>query len=280
MRSSTLSSRTRPDALMAATRYAVDAYNTATASANKIHDDAVAAEYGFEGGLVPGVDVIAYLTRAPVERWGIEWLRHGGLSARLVSPVYDGEQVMVTATDDGDDHLVLVLHNPRGEVCATGEAVSQAPADDRPIPDEAELPDPVPPASPEALTVGRVLGSLGTEFDADAAGAYLADVRETLPIYSGTTDAGGPYAHPAWLLRFSNHILATNVVLGPWIHVSSDIAQHGAVGAGQAIDVHAVVVDEHEKKGHRFVTLDVAVLAEGDLVQRVRHTAIHTPRRI
>ena len=56
---------------MTATRYAVEAYNTATASANKIHDDTVAAQYGFKGGLVPGVDVIAYLTRGPVERWGI-----------------------------------------------------------------------------------------------------------------------------------------------------------------------------------------------------------------
>ncbi len=259
---------------MSATRYAVDAFNTATASANKIHDDAVAAEYGFQGGLVPGVDVIAYLTRAPVERWGIEWLRHGGLSARLVSPVYDGEQVTVTVTDDGDDGLALVLHNPRHEVCATARAVLQAPADDRPLPDEAPLPDPVPPVSPELLAPGTVLGSLADEFDPDAAVQYLAEVRETLPIYTA-----GPYAHPAWLLRFSNYVLSRNVALGPWIHVSSEIAQHGAVGAGQAIDVHAVVVDEFEKKGHRFVTLDVAVLAEGDLVQRVTHTAIHTPRR-
>ena len=32
------------------------AFNTATASANKIHDDAVARHLGFQGGLVPGVD--------------------------------------------------------------------------------------------------------------------------------------------------------------------------------------------------------------------------------
>ena len=40
-----------------------------------------------------------------------------------------------------------------------------------------------------------------------------------------------------------------------------------------------MVLDEFERKGHRFVTLDVVVLADGDLVQRVTHTAIHTPRR-
>lgn len=259
---------------MAAHRYQVEAYNTATASNNKIHDDAVAGQYGFRGGLVPGVDVIAYLMRAPVERWGIEWLRHGGISARLVTPVYDGETVTVTASEDGDDRLVLMLTGPDGKLCASGEAVLYAPADDRPWPAEAPLPDPVPPASAETLRPATTLGSISDEFDPDGAGGYLADVRETLSIY---TD--GPWAHPAWLLRFSNHILARNVVLGPWIHVSSEVTQCGLVGPGQAIDVHAVVVDEHERKGHRFVTLDVAVLAEGDLVQRVRHTAIHTPRR-
>jgi acyl dehydratase len=81
------------------------------------------------------------------------------------------------------------------------------------------------------------------------------------------------------LLRFSNSILARNVELGPWIHVGSDVTNHAVVGAGQTIEVRAVVLDEFERKGHRFVTLDVAVLADGALAQRVTHTAIHTPRR-
>ena len=50
--------------------YVVEAYNTATQSTNKIHDDDVARTYGFRGGLVPGVDVYAYLTHVPAERWG------------------------------------------------------------------------------------------------------------------------------------------------------------------------------------------------------------------
>ena len=119
-----------------------------------------------------------------------------------------------------------------------------------------------------------MLGSIADEFDPLRAREYLAAVREDLPIY---TD--GPYAHPGWLLRFANSILVANVVLGPWIHVSSDVALLGVVGGGQAIDVHGAVVDEYERKGHRFVELDVVILAEGDVVQRVHHTAIHTPRR-
>ena len=39
--------------------YRVKAYNTAKLSENKMHDDSVALKYGFKGGLVPGVDVLA-----------------------------------------------------------------------------------------------------------------------------------------------------------------------------------------------------------------------------
>ena len=45
--------------------YRVEAFNTAKESDNKIHDDAVARRFGFTGGLVPGVDVYAYMTHLP-----------------------------------------------------------------------------------------------------------------------------------------------------------------------------------------------------------------------
>jgi hypothetical protein len=253
-------------------RYDVEAFNTATTSSNKIHDDAVAREYGFRGGLVPGVDVYAYMTHVPVSHWGIEFLRHGWMTARFEKPVYDGQQVSVTGASE-DDALLLEVTGPDGVVRATGRASLTPPPTDREVPPEAPLPDPRPPASAESLRPGTVLGSIADEFDPNRALEYLAAVREDLAIYTE-----GPYAHPGWMLRFANSILTANVVLGPWIHVSSDVALLGVVGNGQAIDVHGAVVDEYERKGHRFVDLDVAILAEGDLVQRIHHTAIHTPR--
>src|SRR5215216_3941798 len=41
--------------------YRLQAYNTAKQSENKMHDDTVAKRFGFSGGLVPGVDVMAYM---------------------------------------------------------------------------------------------------------------------------------------------------------------------------------------------------------------------------
>ncbi len=54
--------------------YRVEAYNTAKPSENQMHDDSVAQKYGFKGGLVPGVDVLAYMIHVPVERWGEAFL--------------------------------------------------------------------------------------------------------------------------------------------------------------------------------------------------------------
>jgi hypothetical protein len=46
--------------------YRVSAYNTAKQSENKMHDDTVAKRFGFSGGLVPGVDVMAYMMHLPL----------------------------------------------------------------------------------------------------------------------------------------------------------------------------------------------------------------------
>src|ERR1700754_1984854 len=95
----------------------ISAFNTATASENKIHDDAVASRFGFTGGLVPGVDVFAYMAHAPVKLWGRQWLSEGGMRARFVKPVYDGEEAHLVATPEGEDALKLAL-SARGEHCA------------------------------------------------------------------------------------------------------------------------------------------------------------------
>ncbi len=78
----------------------------------------------------------------------------------------------------------------------------------------------------------------------------------------------------------ANTILSANVELGPWIHVSSASTHFGVVRDGERVQTRAVVLDEYERKGHRFVELDVVMVADGVRpVLRVRHTAIYEPRR-
>ncbi|GIW40315.1 MAG: hypothetical protein KatS3mg076_0892 [Candidatus Binatia bacterium] len=151
--------------------------------------------------------------------------------------------------------------------CARGRA---KPA---PVP-EARLPDRKPPASPESLAPETLLGSLAFTFRADEAANYLADVRESLELYS---EHG--LAHPGFLLRAANAILVANVELGPWIHTGSAVRHLGLVADGDRISVRGRVRDEYERKGHRFVELDVLLVERSrGPVLSVLHTAIYRPR--
>lgn len=258
------------------------AHNTATESDNKIHDDEVARRFGFSGGLVPGVDVYAYLTHPPAEAWGVDWLAKGTMRARFHSPVYDGDHVTVVVIDDHTDaqgaRATLELRNSLDAVCATAEATLPSAA---PPPVSVERWPSVgqvserPPASPESLAIDTLLGLAPHGFHADRASAYLDDVRETLPLYQ---EQG--VAHPGWLLRDANYVLAGNVRLGPWIHVESYAQHHRPVRDRDTVEARALVANEWEHKGHRFVTLDVGILANTELAVRVTHTAIYAPRQV
>src|SRR3954464_14908328 len=100
--------------------YRVSAYNTAKLSENKMHDDTVAKRFGFSGGLVPGVDVMAYMMHLPVATWGRAFLERGLIEARFVKPVYDGELAEVTGEERGGVLSIEVAS--RGQLCATGTA--------------------------------------------------------------------------------------------------------------------------------------------------------------
>ena len=252
--------------------YSLVAFNTATASTNRIHDDDVARTFGFRGGLVPGVDVYAYLAHPPVAAWGREWLERGWMRARFLQPVYDGDPTeVVPVGDDG-----LEVRNPDGAVCATATAGlpdgPPSPIDPSDWPDVAQVEDP-PVAAPEHLVPGTAFGLAPHGFHADRSAEYLEAVRETDPIF--LTEG---LAHPGWILRDANYVLSANVRLGPWIHVESHVQHHAVVPDGAEVSARALVTREWEHKGHRFVALDVLHLADGRPVARTDHTAIYRPR--
>ena len=86
--------------------YRVRAENIAAESDNKIHDDRVAATYGFRGGLVPGVTVYGYMM-VPIIEMAPEWVERGSAQLRLMEPFYDGDEVLVRA-EAGDGGSLVV----------------------------------------------------------------------------------------------------------------------------------------------------------------------------
>src|SRR6476659_8585149 len=107
------------------TSYTVRARNLAPDSDNKIHDDAVAKQFGFTGALVPGVEVFAYATQPFAAAWGEEFLSRGLMDMRFRRPVYDGEDVTVESKENNDGYDVT-----DDEVRALGHAaLADAPGD-------------------------------------------------------------------------------------------------------------------------------------------------------
>jgi hypothetical protein len=264
---------------MRSVSHTVEAYNTARESENKIHDDSVARRFGFTGGLVPGVDVYAYMTHPPVARWGRAWLERGTLECRFARPVYDGAMAEVAAAAEGEGMRLSVRSG--GADCAQGSATLPLTA---PAPDFADYPfPPAPPpesarlpASAASLAEGTLLGVRPIEATPEFAAKYCADVRETLPLYR---DEG--LIHPGLILRLCNWALTHNVVLGPWIHVGSQVRNLSAGRVGETLSVRARVVRNYEHKGHLFVDLDALAMAGGARpLARILHTAIYRPRQV
>jgi len=254
--------------------YRVQAYNSSKQSENKIHDDAVARRFGFSGGLVPGVDVMAYMMHLPVAKWGRAFLERGLIEARFVKPVYDGETADVTAAER-DGGLSIEVES-RGQLCATGSASLPASVPTLSISDFSETAAVTErrPVNATSYELGKWLGTVPRAWAGEAAQEYLTDVRETDAIY-----AREGLGHPGLLQRVMNKVLVDNAILGPWIHVGSRMQLLAAGKSGDELTARAKVTGNYEKKGHRFVELDALVVANGRTpLAHCQHIAIYQPR--
>lgn len=256
--------------------YRVEAFNTAKLSENKMHDDTVARKFGFTGGLVPGVDVLAYMVHPAVAHWGRDFLERGLIEARFIKPVYDGETVDVTAEPAGEGLMLSV--EGQGDVRATGSASLPAfpvvPALDD-FPDTPAVTKRLP-VNPDSYAQDKWLGSAPRVWPEDGLAEYLDEVRETDDRYLREG-----LVHPGVLQRIMNKVLVDNAVLGPWIHVGSRMQLLAAASVDDELVARAKVTGNYEKKGHRFVELDALVVANGVTpVARCQHIAIYQPREV
>ncbi|MET0967942.1 MAG: hypothetical protein ABWY18_01970 [Tardiphaga sp.] len=256
--------------------YRVAAFNTAKQSENKMHDDSVARKFGFSGGLVPGVDVLAYMIHPPVQAWGREFLARGLIEARFTKPVYDGETVEIIAEADGEGLALRV--EGRSEVRANGTASLTA----RPLaPSLADYPDTEPvarrlPVDAESYRLDKWLGSAPRVWPEDGLAEYLDEVREADGFYLREG-----IVHPGVLQRIMNKVLVDNAVLGPWIHVGSRMQMLATARTDDELIARARVTGNYEKKGHRFVELDALIVANGTtVVAHCQHVAITQPREV
>ena len=266
--------------------YRIRARNLSRYAANKIHDDEVARRHGYAAGLVAGTTVYAYMTHPLVAAWGLDWLARGSARLALLRPVYDGDEVTVetrvtarsgteAAGEVAAEVTALTARGPAATLLAGLDWGGPALGPDLGGYPAAPLPAVPPPASEAALAGLDPLGSPALPLDEGEVAGYAADVDDPLPVYPGPDGV----AHPGLLLQQANRALAENVALGPWVHVTSESVHCGLARVGERVTTRGRVARVFEKKGHRFVELDLLLVADDERpVMLVRHVAIYELR--
>jgi hypothetical protein len=257
--------------------YAVSAFNTAKASENKIHDDATAQRFGFKGGFVGGVNVYAYMSHQPLQRWGRTWLERGTGEAKFAKPVYENDIAEVIAVEDAEG-LALTVQS-QGVLCATGRAALPTNLPPAPTLTDYKSVPPRPnrtPADEQSLKIDDWLGMTPLPITAEFHAQDLQDIRETDPIY-----AQQEIVHTGTILRCCNWALTHNVILPAWIHMGSTIRNLGLAHVGDTLNIRARITKNYEHKGHKWVELDCMVVAnETTPVIQATHIAIYRPRQL
>ena len=258
--------------------YKIIGNNYAEDHDNKIHSDEVAAQFGFRGGLVPGVGVYAYLTHPVAEIMGEEWFCQGAMTAKFLKPIYHGEEVTVQGkvTSVAPLCIGLNLFDAEGILCAVGEAslpanlpeliIENYPLNNLPVTDER------PVAGKANLPIGKILGALDWNLNlAEIETKFLGDIGATLPIFLGSQAV----CHPAYYLAQANEILMANVKLGPWIHTGSSVQHYSLPIHGECLSMRGKVLESYERRGHEIVILDLGIFGEeGRPIAQIRHSAI------
>ena len=228
---------------------------------NKIHDDDVAQQFGFTGALVPGVELFARITTPLVEAWGREFLSGGRVDVRFRRPVYDGEELLVEVADGG----ALTATGPDGEVRCLGSAARTA---DRP--DLTGLVEVPPVDGPVADPVVGPFPSVHEDVTVEQNQWYLDAVGEPLAHYREEA-----WAHPGMLVKAVHRLLTHNVDLGPWIHTASECHFLGVAPLPARVTSHGRVTHVGRRGANDEVRYDALVLADGEPVLHVVHTALY-----
>lgn len=262
----------------------VSAAPPAEPSENRIHQDDMARQYGFKGGLVPGVIMYAWMTHPVVAALGAAWLERGEFEARFPKPIYYEEpatiRASVAAKTAGSVTIDVAAHNSVGEVCGTarmslGSAGASSPPN---VADYAVAPLPAerPRVTRALLESVKVLGTPELDLDAKAAAEHVTRFGDPLAIYAGESAA----LHPGGQLELANRALSKNMFMSPWIHVGSSGRHWSVARVGDHLEMRGRVHSLFEKKGHEFVEADLLLVANGSRpVASIRHTAIYLLRK-
>ncbi len=247
--------------------WSAEAFNQVPNATNQIHGDGLARQYGFSGGLVPGVTISAYLIHPAVEAWGMAWLTRGAAHVRVKSPLYDRETFQVCITESSNTSYRAELQRASEIVSATAEVTlveTTNPTPQRrgdPIADRDYV---GPPASPESFAILKRHGCKAFRYQWPADSKMQTYLRTPDQMPEILRIPGPGFANMSFILCCSNWILERNAYMNPWVHLETQSQNFRPIPTGTAIVTEMSVVNFYEKKGHKFVDVDVSLFDEQD----------------
>jgi hypothetical protein len=244
------------------------AFNQVPHSENEIHGDKVARDFGFKGGLVPGVTVSAYLCHPAVLQWGAAWQARGLADVKVVSPLYDGEAFAIEILHASAESYSARLVRPDGTVSATATvslaAAAAAPPQRRGDP-VADRETPRMAATPANMQQLQANGCHAVRFrwsPEHEMHTYLQN-QALLPEMLRVTDGDGQ-ANMSFVLGCSNWILARNAYMNPWVHLATRSQNYGAIALHTDLLAEMHITDLFARKGHEFVDARVDLYGLAD----------------
>jgi hypothetical protein len=265
------------------TSYNGVAFNEVPDSANQIHGDDVAARFGFEGGLVPGVTVSAYLAHPAVAAWGMDYVARGAARVVVEKPVYDGQPFSVEVSAEGEHAYNAVLSDQSGTLrararCWLPEILPIAPRRRGDTIITAGFERPV--GTPETMRCLQRNGMHALQIRWSESSELTTYFRDSELMPTPLKTEGGRHAHLGFVLGLTNWVLDSNVLINPWLHLQTESQCFHAIEPGTELIVEAAIVDLFEKKGHQFCDVEVSAYRSLDnaAVMHTRLRAIYELR--
>ncbi|PRZ39730.1 MaoC dehydratase-like protein [Antricoccus suffuscus] len=255
-------------------KHEYEAVNTAELSANAIHSDGMAKEYGFKGALVPGSATYSHALTTVMAAFGEQWFTGGSAFLRFPSPIYTGDKVVVEIAGTGAGESTLTS-SVAGEVRASGyaAAVSHAKAP-KTFPLVEAPPEPVHISEPDILD-NPWLGSAELATDE----SLLEEYRAKILLPGGLAQQLG-VVHPGYLASSYTAMMHPNFARkGPSVHVSTLLNSHKPAPVGEPLSLRGRIERLYGRNGHRYWILELAWYDTAeDLVMHAEHTAIYRLR--
>jgi len=243
-----------------------------------IHDDAVARARGYKAALVPGAFMYGHMSRLAIEAWGLDWAQFGSMSARFRRPVYNHENIVVSAGPLQDDgacwRATVVVRNGDHEDVADGWIALPHERPEPPTPGSVTHLETL--ADPPAIAAGEVpvrgaLRSRARVLEPAAVQASLADFGESHDLY-----AREPLVHSGMLMRLAmGDTNSTWKLPGPFVLVATEAQHFQLVRPGQTIWTGGQVVETFERKGRHYLVSEEYLVADAVVAAKFRRTQIY-----